>query len=445
MSLTRRSFLHRTAITTLGAGIVAAVPMEVLAVLRKKVSASDTIRVGLIGCRGMGWSNLTSMLKNSGVNCIALCDVDQNVLAKRKEELAKINLQPQLYTDYRKLLANKDIDAVIIATPDHWHCLQMVDACAAGKDVYVEKPVSNSIREAQWMVQAAAQYGRVVQVNQWQRSQQHFKDAIEFVHSGKLGKIWSTKTWMYRSGTTPLTPLPNEPVPAGVDYDMWLGPARKTPFNKNRFHYEFRWFWDYAGGLMTDWGVHLIDMVLLGMKAEAPKSIVASGGKIIFPGDARETPDLQSVLYDYGHFQMTWEHHMGMGNGLYGLQHGIAFLGENGTLLLNRGGWEVRPEKVKEAAKMEVISWRPQTDNGLDKHTTNFVEVIKSRKLQDLNCNIEAGARVSINCHMGNIAQRTGEKVIWDAAKNNFDTKEANRMITPDYHNGWKHPKLSAM
>jgi predicted dehydrogenase len=240
---------------------------------------------------------------------------------------------------------------VIVATPDHWHCLQMVDALAAGKDVFVEKPVSNSIHEAQAMVAAANRYNKIVQVAQWQRSQQHFADAIAFVHSGKLGKIASTKAWMYRGGTTALPPVPNEVPPAGVDYNMWLGPAQKRTFNKNRFHYEFRWFWDYAGGLMTDWGVHLIDMVLLGMKADVPKSVSASGGKYIFPADARETPDVLTAVYDFGDFQMTWEHNMATSVGLYGLQHGIAFIGENGTLLLNRNGWEVRPDKVKRCAE----------------------------------------------------------------------------------------------
>lgn len=442
MSLLRRSFLRQGALLAIGSGVVAAVPMEVLASLRKKASSFDTIRVGLIGCKGQGWSNLTSMLKNGEVKCIALCDIDTNVLNARKADLQKINNNPVLYTDYRKLLENKEIDIVIIATPDHWHCLQMINACAAGKDVYVEKPISNSIREAQLMVAAANKYNRIVQVSQWQRSQQHFKNAIEFVQNGKLGKINMTKAWMYRGGTTPLPPVPDEPVPTGVDYAMWLGPAKKRPFNKNRFHYEFRWFWDYAGGLMTDWGVHLIDMVLMGMKAEEPRSVMASGGKFVFPADARETPDIQTAVYDFGNFQMTWEHNMAMGTGNYGLQHGIAFIGSNGTLLLNRRGWEVRPDKVRDVEKMQAVAWQPSTDNGLDKHTVNFLEAVKSRKKEILNCPIEAGARVAIASHMGNIAYRTGEKIIWNAGENKFDNAKANKLVTPDYENGWKLPKV---
>jgi predicted dehydrogenase len=443
MTIHRRNFLRNSAITVAGTGLVAAVPMEVLASLRKRVPFSDHIRVGLIGCRGQGWSNLTAILKMSEVQCVAICDVDQNVLDQRRAELDKINIKPVLYNDYRKLLQNKDIDVVIISTPDHWHCLMMCEAVAAGKDVFVEKPAANSIFEAQLMTNATKKYNKVVQVGQWQRSQQHFQDAIAFVRSGKLGKVTSTKAWMYRGGTTPLPVLPDEPVPHGVDYTMWLGPAQKRPFNKNRFHYEFRWFWDYAGGLMTDWGVHLIDMVLMGMNADVPKSVVAQGGKFVFPGDARETPDLQTVLYDYGNFQLTWEHTMASGLGLYGMQHGIAFIGENGTLLLNRSGWEVRPDKNKDVPKMESVAWQPSTDRGLDKHMVNFVDVIKSRKKELLNCPIEAGARVAINAHMGNIAQRTGERIFWNAAQNKFAQPNADKLVRPDYHNGWKLPGLA--
>ena len=438
MNMNRRIFIRNAATTIGGAGLFSAMPLELLARFRRYVSPSDRINVALIGCKGMGWSNITSMLKLSEVKCIAICDIDDSVLNQRKAELEKINIRPVIYNDYRLLLENKDIQAVIIATPDHWHCLQMSDACAAGKDVYVEKPVANSITEAQFMVRAASETNRIVQVNQWQRSQVHFKNAIDFVKSGKLGKITLTKTWMYRSDSSPLPVLPDEAVPPGVDYNMWLGPAQKRPFNRNRFHYEFRWFWDYAGGLMTDWGVHLVDIVLLAMNIEVPKSIIASGGKYVFPGDARETPDTQHVIYDYGNFEMVWEHTMGMGYGNYGLQHGIAFQGENGTLLLNRGGWEVRPEKKGNALRMEAVAWQPQTDNGLDKHTFNFITVLQSRKKDELNCPIEAGARVAMNCHMGNIAERTGEKLFWNQADNKFKSKKADKLITPDYHNGWK-------
>lgn len=439
----RRNFLRNTLVTTIGAGVSAAVPMDVLAAIRKPVAASAVIRVGLIGCRGQGWANITSMLKLSEVQCVALCDIDQTVLNSRKADLLKIGNQATLYTDYRKLLDNKDIDVVIVATPDHWHCLQMIQAAEAGKDVFCEKPVANSIYEANLMVQAAARYNKIVQVAQWQRSQQHFQDAIAFVQSGKLGNITSAKAWMYRGGTTPLPVAPNEPVPAGVDYDMWLGPAQKRPFNKNRFHYEFRWFWDYAGGLMTDWGVHLIDMVLLGMKATVPKSVVAQGSKYVFPTDARETPDVMTALYDFGNFQLSWEQNLATGAGLYGMQHGIAFIGDNGTMLLNRGGWEVKPDKKeKDVPKMEAVAWKPRTDNGLEKHTANFIEAVKTRNKQLLKCPIEEGAKVAVVSHMGNIAYRTGTQINWNSGENTFNEKPAAKLVKPDYQNGWRLPKV---
>lgn len=428
----RRHFLKNTAILSAGTLLSA----DLLAAIRSGVSANDKIGLGVIGCKGQGWQNLTALLKVPEVECVALCDIDENILSQRKADLDKLNIKPRLYGDYRKLLADKNVDIVVVATPDHWHCLQLIDACAAGKDVFCEKPVANSIYEAQLMNKAVQRYGRVVQVAQWQRSQQHFRDAIAFVHSGKLGRVSSTKAWMYRGGSKPLPVVANSPVPAGVNYDMWLGPAKKHPFNKNRFHYEFRWFWDYAGGLMTDWGVHLIDMVLMGMKAGTPKSVMATGGKYVFPSDARETPDIQTALYDFGNFQMTWEHNMATGVGLYGMQHGIAFIGENGTLLLNRQGWEVKPEKDK----LEALPWSKSVDSGLDKHAANFIDVVKSRKMQDLNCPFEAGAKVAVASHFGNVALRAGEKIYWNEAQNKFNVEKANQLVKPLYHNGWKLP-----
>jgi predicted dehydrogenase len=442
MPLNRRTFIRNTSLAAFGTGVISSVPFEILASQKKNVAASDKIRIGLIGCKGQGWQNISSMLKIPQVECAAICDIDKAILDQRKADLEKINNKPKLYSDYRKLLDNKDIDAVIVATPDHWHCLQMIDACAAGKDVFVEKPVANSIREAQLMVDAANKYNKIVQVAQWQRSMEHFKNAIHFVHSGKLGKINVTKAWMYRGNSVPLQKVPDEPIPSGVDYNMWLGPAEKRPFNKNRFHYEFRWFWDYAGGLMTDWGVHLIDMVLMGMKADVPQTVMASGGKYVFPDDARETPDIQTAIYDFSNFQMIWEHNMSNSSGNYGMQHGIAFIGENGTLLLNRSGWEVRPDKLKGQEKMEGVAWQPSADVGLDKHTVNFIETLKTRRKENLNCPIEAGAKVAVIAHMGNVALRSGEKIYWKSEENKFTNAKANSMVTPEYHNGWAFPKV---
>jgi len=369
---------------------------------------SELIRVGLIGVNGMGWSNLNAILKVPGVQCIALCDVDENILSNRVEELKKRNITVKTYIDYKDLLKATDVDVVIIATPDHWHCLQMVDAVAAGKDVYVEKPIGNSIRECEVMVAAAKKYNRVVQVGQWQRSQQHFRDAMAFVHGGKLGKIRLVKAWAYQGWMKSIPVLQDAAVPAGVHYDKWLGPAPKRAFNPNRFHFNFRWYWDYAGGLMTDWGVHMLDYALIGMKVSDPVSIMAAGGKFAYPDDAAETPDSLTTVYEFDGFNVQWEQATGIDLGPYQKTHGVAFIGNNGTLVVNREGWEVIPEK----GRMEAVAFQPSKDNGLDKHMVNFITAVRNKSSEGLHAPIEAGAHIAIFSQMGNIAYRSKKKIV---------------------------------
>src|SRR5690606_7334420 len=229
MNTSRRKFLGTMTTLAATAGAAKAFP-GTFAIGNRQPSV---IRVGLIGANGMGWADLNSMLKVPGVQCTALCDVDANVLKKRADELKARNITPKLYGKHEDLLADSNVDAVIVGTPDHWHCLMMVDACAAGKDVYVEKPVGNSIAECNAMVAAAAKYKRAVQVGQWQRSQQHFQDAVDFVHSGKLGKIRLVKAWAYQGWMKSIPVKPDGPAPEGVDYTRWLGPAKQRPFNPN--------------------------------------------------------------------------------------------------------------------------------------------------------------------------------------------------------------------
>ncbi|HNP21309.1 MAG TPA: Gfo/Idh/MocA family oxidoreductase [Panacibacter sp.] len=433
----RRHFLQQT--STYVAGSLLA-PYMLRA--SKKIAPSDKIRIAAIGINGMGWADLSAMIKNPEADCVALCDVDKNVLDKRVAELAKNNIKVAAYGDYRKILDDKNIDAVIIGTPDHWHCKIMVDACAAGKDVYVEKPAGNSITEVNVMKAAQQKYSRVVQVGQWQRSQQHFADAVAFVHSGKLGQVRLVKAWAYQGWMKSIPVKPDGPPPAGVDYKTWLGPARTRPFNENRFHFNFRWFWDYAGGLMTDWGVHLIDYALLGSQATVPVSIMASGGKFAYPDDAEETPDTLTTVYDFGKFNVLWEHATGINGGPYGRDHGIAFIGNNGTLVVDRGGWEVMPETQDGKQKMDAVSLQKRSDNGLDLHTKNFLGVVKSRKMEDLKCSIHEGAHVATVCQMGNIAYKTGKKIYWDAAKEKFTDADANKFLTAEYHNGYTLPRV---
>lgn len=445
MKNTRRTFLRQGATLT-GLGLFSSLPLEMLAAGRKLVMPSDQIRFGLIGANSMGWVNMRTHLQMDEVDCVAICDVDQRVLDRRCAEVETMTgKKPDQYKDYRKLLERQDIDAVIIGTPDHWHCRIMVDACAAGKDVYVEKPLANSIRECQLMQQAAQRHNRIVQVGQWQRSGRHYADAIAYVRSGKLGKISLVKVWAYRAGVGEIAPKPDSPVPEGVDYDMWLGPAPKRPFNENRFHFSFRWYWDYAGGLMTDWGVHEIDIALFAMQATTPRSVVASGGKFAYPGDAAETPDTLQAVFEYEDFNMLWEHSTGINSGNYDRGEGIAFIGNDATLVVNRQGWEVIPEvdskDGRRSYRIEAMPEQSRTGDPLFEHAQNFVEALRSRKVEDLKCGVDSGSVAAINAHMGNIAFRTGRKIYWDADKNLFtNDPEASDLVVPEYHNGWSLP-----
>ncbi|MBD1434677.1 Gfo/Idh/MocA family oxidoreductase [Sphingobacterium sp. DN00404] len=396
------------------------------------------LKVGLIGVKGMGWANLMALLKQPNVQCTALCDVDERILDQRIEELQKRQIEVKRFINYKELLEGDLVDTVIIGTPDHWHCLQMVDAVKAGKHVYVEKPIGNSIGECELMVAAAQKYNSIVQVGQWQRSQQHFRDAINFVHSGKLGKIRLVKAWAYQGWMKSIPVKPDEPIPAGVHYDQWLGPAKKRPFNPNRFHFEFRWFWDYAGGLMTDWGVHMLDYALLGMQVSDPKSVMAAGGKLAYPDDAAETPDTLTAVFEFDGFNIQWEQATGIDLGPYGKNHGVAFVGNNGTLVLNRGGWEVIPE----GERMEAVSFQKSQDSGLDNHMANFVQAIQRNDQTLLHAPIEAGAHIAIFSQMGNIAYRTGKKLYWNKENRKFTDAEANRYLVSAYHNGYKLPQI---
>lgn len=394
--------------------------------------------VGLIGVNGMGWSNLNALLKNSQVKCTALCDIDENILKKRANELKDRGIDVKTFVSYHDMLADDLVDIVIIATPDHWHCLQLVDAVKAGKHVYVEKPIGNSIQECNLMVKAVENSLSIVQVGQWQRSQQHFNEAIEFVHSGKLGKIRTVKAWSYVGWKKTIQAQPDMPVPPGIHYDLWLGPANPRPFNPNRFHFEFRWFWDYAGGLMTDWGVHMLDYALLGMRASNPVAVMASGGKFADPNGASETPDTLKAVFEFTDFNIEWEQALGIALGPYGRSHGVAFIGNNGTLVLNRNGWEVIPEK----GKMEAVTLQHPKDNGLDVHMQNFVEAIVQKDKGHLNAPIQVGADIAIFSQMGNIAYRTGEKLYWDSGKRKFTNSQANKYLKPKYRNGYKLPSI---
>ena len=436
---TRRDFLRQTAL--LGAGL--SISPFFIKAGSAGVGANDKIGVGLIGCNGMGFEDLKAFLRNPEVECIALSDIDENVLNNRAAETEKITGKKvkHLYKDWRKLIDNKDIDLVIVGTPDHWHCLQMVSACQAGKDVYCEKPLGNSIEECNIMVRAAQKYNRVVQVGQWQRSDPHWDEAANFLKVGNIGRIRTVKVWAYQDGKPTLPVKPDCDAPAGVDYDMWLGPAPKRPFNPYRFHYNFRFFWDYAGGLMSDWGVHLLDYALEGMNAGLPTRVFSGGGKFAYPDDAMETPDTLMATYAYDDFNIIWDHACGINHGLYNRKEGLAFYGENGTMVLDRAGWEVIPVVSNNVARMEAVPFKKGEGKGLYNHVGNMLSCIKSRELP--NADVAIGARVAKMAHLANISCRVQREVHWDDKNNLFvGDNEATALSKAYYRAPWELPKL---
>jgi predicted dehydrogenase len=393
----------------------------------------------------MGQADLRDFLKVKNVECLALCDVDDSRVAETIKKIVEpASQKPGLTTrDFRKVIELQELDAVVVATPDHWHALPTVMACQAGKDVYVEKPLSLSISEGRIMVETARKHDRVVQMGTQQRSAPHYTDAVNYVKSGKLGKVRLVRVWAYLDwkGETPIKP--DGPAPEGVDYDMWLGPAKKRPFNPNRFHFTFRWYWDYAGGLMTDWGAHMIDIANWAMGIKAPNSAVSIGGKFGYPNDAMETPDTQQVMWAFPDFSMIWEHALGVGRGPEAREHGVLFHGEQGVLVVDRGGWEVYPETDRidkpRMYKAAGVPRRPASTN-LDMHVIhvqNFIDCMRSRKRP--NSDVEIGHNSMIACHLGNIAQRLGRQVKWDVDREMIiGDKEAESYVTHHYRAPWK-------
>ncbi|MBP3564712.1 MAG: Gfo/Idh/MocA family oxidoreductase [Alistipes sp.] len=436
MMVTRRDFLKKMG-TLAMAGAVSPSLVNAKSPKASVMGANDRINIGLIGCRSMGWTDLLNAINVPGVECVALCDIDKNILDSRAAELTKNKgKKPEIYGDYRKLLERKDIDAVLIGTPDHWHCLQLVDACAAGKDVYVQKPIANSIAECDMMAKAAKHYNRVVSVGQQQRSAKLWIEMKKFVDSGQLGHISRVNVWANFRYAAILNPAKDSEVPAHIDFDMWLGPAPERTYNASRHHGSWRMFWDYGGGLLTDWGVHLLDMALWGMNInDMPKRVMATGGNWAYPDNFAETFDTMSVIYEFDDFVMTWNNTT-IESGPYGKNYGVEFVGTNGTLVANREGWEVYPLQ----GKCEAAKCTPDYQD-LPLHHADFYNCMRTRKMHTA-CTIDNGAMCAKYAHLGNISARVGSALVYDNEKQRFDNKEANKLIKPTYRKGWEFPKL---
>ncbi|HSB17186.1 MAG TPA: Gfo/Idh/MocA family oxidoreductase, partial [Bryobacteraceae bacterium] len=338
--------------------------------------ANDRIAAAFIGMGRMGIGNLDVAMKQPGLEPVAVCDCYQPNL---EAAVARSSGRAKAVKDFRDVLADKSIDVVCISTPDHWHAYMTVEACKAGKDIYVEKPVCCTVDEGLKMVQAARKYNRVVQSGTMQRSGVHFQRACEIVRTGQLGKVTFVRTWNY--GLAKPEGIGNPPdtdPPEGLDWDMWLGPAPKHAFNKNRFGVDpnafshFRWFWDYAGGMMTDWGIHWLDIVQMAFKEEMPKAIVALGGKYYLQ-DNRDTPDTLQVTYEYPSGVIaTYENRNGNGQSMFNKGGGILFHGTKGTLFVDRTEYRVVPEPGSELAAVNEKA----SNNTNMAHWANFLECV---------------------------------------------------------------------
>jgi predicted dehydrogenase len=406
--------------------------------------ANDRVAIGFIGLGAMGSGNLGYSMRVPEAQPVAVCDVYQPHLERAQAAAKRGGFDVKAVKDFREILADKSIDAVCISTPDHWHAYMEVEACKAGKDVYVEKPSCVYVDEGPKMVQAARKYKRVVQAGTMQRSGGYFKKAAEIVQSGALGEITFCHT--YQSGLTKQegygNPPDGEAVPLGLDWDMWLGPAPKVPFNANRWGVKaatfptFRYFWDYAGGAMTDWGVHLIDPVHQCFGEPMPLSVATMGRKF-YVQDNTETPDTMEAVYQYPKFMMTYESRTA--NPLPMFENGgagTAIHGTEGSVLVNRSACIVIP--AGKTSKLTAV--RYEKDNEMSQmnvpHWKNWLECIKSREKP--TSDIETCVRSSTACILSNLSMRHGVRLDWDEKNWTVKQDAVKPFLKAKYRAPWK-------
>jgi predicted dehydrogenase len=403
--------------------------------------ANDKVNAAFIGVGKMGRSNISAALRQENLVITAVCDVYDRNLNWAVDLTKKQAAGPaKAVRDFREILADKSIDVVCIATPDHWHAYMTVEACKANKDVYVEKPVCVAVDEGVKMVQAARKHKRIVQAGTMQRSAVHFGKAIEIVRSGQLGKVTFVRCWNYgHAATEGIGNPPDAEPPAGLDWDMWLGPAPKRAFNSNRFGVDpddkyfsrFRWFWDYAGGMMTDWGVHWLDIVQWAFNEQMPESIAAMGGKYYLQ-DNRDTPDTLQVTYEYPGFIAVYENREANAQSMFQKGGGILFHGDKGTLFVDRSEYRVIPERGSSLEPSEMKS----TSGGNREHWANFLECVRTRELPISD--IEKCQHSTTTCLLGNVALRSKLRLDFDAQKWTVGQAEARKFLTREYRKPWK-------
>ena len=415
--VSRRQFLGRSAYNAAGL----AVGLVGLA-SSAKAGASDQVQVGVIGVRRQGRKLALEFAARSDASVAALCDIDEAVLDRAMAELAAAGSSPVRCTDYRRLLDNPDIDAVVVATPDHSHALIALEALAAGKDVYLESPVCHTIAEGKALLEAAERSGRVIQAGLFDRSLSHVHHAIEFVRGGHLGDVPQVRAWaVHRRGGLGPT-LASIDAPPRTDYAAWLAPTAERPFDPLRFHRGWNSFWDFGSGELGTWGVPLLDLAVWGLDVGVPQRVSASGSRL----GVGETPDSLQVTYSYPSATLTWEHRQWSNHAPEGRSAGIAFYGTKGTLILDRGGW-----KVYDASEAAGENGRAD----LTPHVTDFIDSVRSRRKPVAP--IHAGVTAATLCHLGNIAYRVGHEVQFDAASYAFtDDAAANALLSSTYRPG---------
>jgi predicted dehydrogenase len=420
---------------------------------RRVLGANDRVQVGFIGYGLIGAQHVYDFKNQKDVDLAALCDVYQPRL---EQGVAATGQVAKPYSDFRKLLDNKDLQAVVVSTPDHWHALLTIMACASGKDVYVEKPLTLFVKEGRWMVNAARKYNRVVQAGTQQRSGKHYQRARELMQSGYLGQIVSARMGSYRNIIPGFGDPPDGAAPHDFDYDMWLGPAPARAYNPHRGLYHFRWFWDYSGGQMTNLGAHEIDIVHWFMDVNGPTAVTSIGGRFALK-DNGETPDVQDALFEYPGFTSAYSMRE-VAAGRRG-NAGLEFCGTKGSMAIGRSGFEVFPdmksapsnsipvfkghpaggpvhEDVKPEPWIKAVKEPGSSDEQFDLHVRNFIDCIKSR--QRPIADIEGGHRTTTACHLANLSLRTGRKLHWDVAKEEIvGDAEANRMLVRPYRKPW--------
>lgn len=397
--------------------------------------ANNRLVLGLIGCGGMGAANMRNLMGKEGVEVAALCDVDTSRMGGDIAEVEKkYGRKPALFSDYRKMLERKDIDAIIVGTPDHWHALNLIHAVEAGKDAYCEKPISHNLVEARSMANAVKYHKKIVQVGTWQRSGKEFTDAIACVRSGKLGKIVLVRAWR-TDGSQVGNEKPSTP-PSTLNYDMWTGPAALMPYSPNRVHGNWRWFLNTGTGMTGDWGVHMLDIALLGMSKDTdlvmPTSVSAYGGKLAFPNDDRTAPDTVEAIFKFKNpdFVMQWS---------TGRDYpdkpdcGVEFVSGDGRFVrVWRGGWSVH------AANGDLIP--KEGAPGVNDHWQNWLDGVRTR--QQTRSNLASMAQTTIVCHLANIAYLCGETVHFDKTKMDLvgNTGKNTTSYWREYRKPWKLP-----